>query len=455
MRASRWETWSAYGWANAAAGAVRAAARVRSGGGFAWDLLRHGHCVECPLGVVGLADEALPLHVCVRRIDALDDWARPALDQRTLPPLSELRDRSEAELRALGRLGRPLLHRGGKLGSLGWDDALHFVDRRLKPGWAAWIADREVSLEAAHAMRRLATETGGRAGWAGAPARGAAGEPPSLAQVLDADCIGVVGPAVRRAPVLGRLLAVALQRGARTWGLAEERDSGWDAGQPAIDEHVIPQRGGLATAASAVVGGGGAEAGVDPVRLAGLRRSIEEADQFVLLVAGGVDAQELTAFVRASGGRVLRVDGGAGAEGLWRLGLEAAAPADVVWGVGPIELPGAAVRIHSGAFLHPGAVAEGEEVLLLPASSPLEQVGGATFVGMDGSARLGPQVRGGPVDGARDHGAIAAAVAEARGRRLPDEGVALRRDLATWPGWAGLESLSRAGDSFRPAATGT
>jgi hypothetical protein len=443
VRATLGQTAAAYGWADLVGSRLAAMRRGRLGRGFAGDLLRHGHCTECPLGAVGLSDEALPWHLCGRRLDALHDWTTGPLDQRELPPLTALRALDEGGLRRLGRLTRPLLHRPGNeaLVGLSWDDALHLLQRRLAPGWAAWIADREVPLEGAAAVAALAEATGGVACAELDPAW-ASSSPLGREALLDADVIGVLGDAVSAAPVLAPLLAVARRRGARVWALAEERDPAWDRGSACIDEHLLPRRGALRDAQRAI-GGDDADCGVAPGRLAALAAGLRGAERGVLLTDRD---GPLLPWARAHGIAVLVVAGGVGAPGLHALDLGAnpAAP-PVAVAVGPAAVPDAPFRAHLGCFLSPAAVREGPEVLLLPTTSPAEQPGGATFVGLDGRARLGARIRGGPVEGPRAVPAIAHALGAALGAGLPADAVEVRAALAAR--WPGLDALQRPGDA--------
>src|SRR5215510_962356 len=93
---------------------------------FAWRILRDGVCDGCALGTTGLADWTLDgVHLCMVRLELMRLNTAPALDPERLADVSRLLSLSSRDLRALGRLGQPLLRRRGERGFrvVSWDEA--------------------------------------------------------------------------------------------------------------------------------------------------------------------------------------------------------------------------------------------------------------------------------------------------------------------------------------------
>lgn len=101
---------------------------------YAWRILRRGVCDGCALGVAGFHDWTLDgIHLCTTRLNLLQVNTMGALDPRRLADVVALRTQTSAELRALGRLGHPMLRRRGDAGfhRVTWDDALDLVAGRI------------------------------------------------------------------------------------------------------------------------------------------------------------------------------------------------------------------------------------------------------------------------------------------------------------------------------------
>src|SRR3954454_22670318 len=82
-----------------------------------WDILSKGVCDGCALGVAGFHDWTIEgIHLCMTRLNLLRLNTMPALDIRLLEDVSKLRDKSNAELRELGRLPFPMLRKRGAPG---------------------------------------------------------------------------------------------------------------------------------------------------------------------------------------------------------------------------------------------------------------------------------------------------------------------------------------------------
>ena len=97
---------------------------------YAWDILTKGTCDGCALGVAGFHDWTIDgVHLCTTRLRLLEVNTADAFDPIVLADVAALRDRTGAQLRALGRLGHPMRRRRGDPGfhRIGWDEALDAV----------------------------------------------------------------------------------------------------------------------------------------------------------------------------------------------------------------------------------------------------------------------------------------------------------------------------------------
>jgi molybdopterin-dependent oxidoreductase alpha subunit len=94
---------------------------------YAWRILRRGVCDGCALGVAGFHDWTISgVHLCATRLRLLRFNTMRALDPAALAEVAELRARSSADLRDLGRLPYPMLRRRGDAGfrRIAWNEAL-------------------------------------------------------------------------------------------------------------------------------------------------------------------------------------------------------------------------------------------------------------------------------------------------------------------------------------------
>ncbi|MBD2102378.1 FdhF/YdeP family oxidoreductase [Leptolyngbya sp. FACHB-261] len=102
---------------------------------YAWRILNQGVCDGCALGTTGMQDWTLDgLHVCNVRLRLLRLNTMPALDPQILADVSQLKGKSGAELRELGRLPYPMLRRQGEPGfsRVSWEEALSLVAERIR-----------------------------------------------------------------------------------------------------------------------------------------------------------------------------------------------------------------------------------------------------------------------------------------------------------------------------------
>ena len=103
--------------------------------GFAWRILKDGVCDGCALGTTGMKDWTLDeVHLCNVRLRLLRLNTMPALDLSVLDHVEELRKRTSAELRDLGRLPYPMVRRAGERGfsRIEWDEALDLIAERVR-----------------------------------------------------------------------------------------------------------------------------------------------------------------------------------------------------------------------------------------------------------------------------------------------------------------------------------
>jgi molybdopterin-dependent oxidoreductase alpha subunit len=103
--------------------------------GYAWKVLSQGVCDGCALGTTGLRDWTIDgVHLCMTRLNLLRLNTMPALDPAVLEDVAPLAGKSNAELRALGRLPVPMRRRRGERGfhRLSWDEAQRAVAERIR-----------------------------------------------------------------------------------------------------------------------------------------------------------------------------------------------------------------------------------------------------------------------------------------------------------------------------------
>ncbi len=122
---------------------VRIAWENRDQWPFAWRILTRGVCDGCALGTTGVRDWTLPgTHLCMVRLELLRLNTAPALDPSRLADVGTLAAQSSAQLRALGRLGHPLLRRSGDRGFrlISWDEALDLAASHVRQSDPARLA---------------------------------------------------------------------------------------------------------------------------------------------------------------------------------------------------------------------------------------------------------------------------------------------------------------------------
>src|SRR3954469_4628946 len=102
---------------------------------YAWKVLSQGVCDGCALGVSGFHDWTISgVHLCMTRLNLLRLNTMPELDIRLLEDVSQLKNKSNAELRALGRIPYPMLRKKGDRGfkRITWDDALERIAKKIR-----------------------------------------------------------------------------------------------------------------------------------------------------------------------------------------------------------------------------------------------------------------------------------------------------------------------------------
>ena len=102
---------------------------------YAWKILRDGVCDGCALGTTGLRDFTMDgIHLCTVRLNLLQLNTADALDTDVLRDTATLDRHSSKELRALGRLGHPMLRRAGEPGftRISWDEAIALAGDALR-----------------------------------------------------------------------------------------------------------------------------------------------------------------------------------------------------------------------------------------------------------------------------------------------------------------------------------
>src|SRR5687767_8018357 len=102
---------------------------------YGWKVLSRGVCDGCALGVAGFHDWTIEgTHLCMTRLNLLRLNTMPAFDPAILEDVSALKNKSNAELRALGRLSSPMVRERGARGfkRILWDDALDRIAKKIR-----------------------------------------------------------------------------------------------------------------------------------------------------------------------------------------------------------------------------------------------------------------------------------------------------------------------------------
>jgi len=243
---------------------------------FAWRILRDGVCDGCALGTSGLHDWTLPgTHLCMVRLELMRLNTAPPLDPSVLVDVAPLATRTSAELRTLGRLPEPMLHRQGESGFrvATWNEALDRAAEGLRTTtperMAFYLTSRGITNEVYYAAQKAARLLGtnhvdnsarlchaaSTVAMKGMLGHGAA--TCSYADWLDADLIVLFGSNVaNNQPVTTKYLHHARRRGARIAVVNPYREPGLErywipsipssalAGTPIADEWFAVKTGG-------------------------------------------------------------------------------------------------------------------------------------------------------------------------------------------------------------------
>ncbi|MFZ0286669.1 MAG: FdhF/YdeP family oxidoreductase, partial [Terriglobales bacterium] len=131
--------------------------------GYAWRILNDGCCDGCALGTTGMHDWTMKgTHLCAVRLQLLRLNTMPAMDWRLLEDVAPLQNKTEKQLRNLGRLAVPMVRRKGEKGfrRVSWDEAISTAARGLQKidprrlGW--YLTSRGLTNEAYYAHQKVA-----------------------------------------------------------------------------------------------------------------------------------------------------------------------------------------------------------------------------------------------------------------------------------------------------------
>jgi molybdopterin-dependent oxidoreductase alpha subunit len=130
---------------------------------YAWRILNDGCCDGCALGTNGMRDWTMSgIHLCSIRLRLLRLNTMPAMDWRLLEDVEPLQNKSEQDLRRLGRLAVPMVRRRGDKGfrRVTWDEAISLIANKLRqtdPRGLAWyLTSRGLTNEAYYAHQKVA-----------------------------------------------------------------------------------------------------------------------------------------------------------------------------------------------------------------------------------------------------------------------------------------------------------
>jgi molybdopterin-dependent oxidoreductase alpha subunit len=302
----------------------------------ALDVLTKGVCDGCALGVAGLHDWTIDgVHLCTTRLRLLEVNTADPLDPAELADVADLRRRTGAELRDLGRLAHPMRRRRGEPGftRVSWDEALG----ALTDGLGATDPDRVavyltsrgltnetyyVAAKAARALGIASIDSAARVCHApstlGLKATiGVAASTCSLIDVIESDLIVLWGtnPANNQ-PVFMKYLYLAKRRGAKVVVVNPYLEPGLERywvpsnvesalfGTKVCDLHVPVRPGGDVAFAHAVLQRLIERGATDEAFVAERTEGWDELAQHLagvrrdgLLAAAGITAAQLDAFV--------------------------------------------------------------------------------------------------------------------------------------------------------------
>ncbi len=124
-------------------------------------------CDGCALGVAGFRDWTIDgVHLCTTRLELLSVNTADAVGAGVLADVEGLRSLTNRELRALGRLGRPMRRRAGEAGFrvISWDDALDETAGAIRAAGgertAIYLTSRGVTNEVYYAAGKAARAMG-------------------------------------------------------------------------------------------------------------------------------------------------------------------------------------------------------------------------------------------------------------------------------------------------------
>ncbi len=131
--------------------------------GYAWRILNHGVCDGCSLGPYGLKDNVLQgTHLCLTRLKLLRLNTMGPLKVEDVANIARLREMSNADLQALGRIPYPFLYRRGDRGfrRISWDEAIGIAAEKFKATpsnrTAYFATSRGLTNEAYYVFQKLA-----------------------------------------------------------------------------------------------------------------------------------------------------------------------------------------------------------------------------------------------------------------------------------------------------------
>ncbi|MGO9649768.1 MAG: FdhF/YdeP family oxidoreductase [Terriglobales bacterium] len=131
--------------------------------GYAWRILNDGCCDGCALGTTGMHDWTMKgTHLCAVRLQLLRLNTMPAMDWHLLEDVVPLQNKTEKQLRKLGRLAVPMIRHKGEKGfrRVSWDEAITTVAHGLQntdPHRLAWyVTSRGITNEAYYAHQKVA-----------------------------------------------------------------------------------------------------------------------------------------------------------------------------------------------------------------------------------------------------------------------------------------------------------
>ena len=202
---------------------------------YAWRILRKGVCDGCALGVAGFSDWTIEgVHLCTTRLNLLRLNTMGALDPAALRDVRSLREKTPAQLRALGRLPYPMVRRAGEPGfsRVSWDAALTEIGGAVRAAGGDrigfYMTARGITNETYYAAQKTARFLGtnnvdNAARVCHAPSTGAlkaaigvGATTCSYTDVIESDLIVLFGSDVANAqPVFMKYLYLAKKRGAQ------------------------------------------------------------------------------------------------------------------------------------------------------------------------------------------------------------------------------------------------